>query len=69
MRADDLDKMPNTKSLLADQGATFDNFYVSQAVCCPSRTMILTGLYSHNHHVESNLAPDGGYGIFRDQGH
>ena len=29
--------MPKTKALLEEQGAAFDNFFVSNSICCPSR--------------------------------
>ena len=35
--------MPNVKALLADQGVTFDNSFVSYSLCCPSRATYLTG--------------------------
>jgi len=53
--------MPNVRTLLADQGVTFDNSFVSYALCCPSRATFLTGQYAHNHGVWSNAAPNGGY--------
>jgi arylsulfatase A-like enzyme len=53
--------MPNVKSLIADQGVTFDNSFVSYSLCCPSRATFLTGQYAHNHGVMSNAAPTGGY--------
>ena len=53
--------MPNVKALLADQGVTFDNSFVSYALCCPSRATYLTGQYAHNHGVWGNAAPNGGY--------
>ena len=53
--------MPNVKALLADQGVTFDNSFVSYALCCPSRATYLTGQYAHNHGVMGNAAPNGGY--------
>ncbi len=61
---DDLDfastrKMPQISSLLADQGASFKEAFVSHSVCCPSRSTILTGLYDHNHHVLGNEPPAG----------
>ena len=53
--------MPNVKTLLADQGVTFDNSFVSYPLCCPSRATFLTGQYAHNHGVWGNAAPNGGY--------
>lgn len=53
--------MSNTRSLLADNGTTFSNFYVSFPNCCPSRATYLTGQYAHNHGVKDNLPPDGGF--------
>ena len=53
--------MPNVKALIADQGVTFDNSFVSYSLCCPSRSTFLTGQYAHNHGVWGNAAPNGGY--------
>jgi N-acetylglucosamine-6-sulfatase len=53
--------MPNVKTLLADQGVSFDNSFVSYSLCCPSRSTFLTGQYAHNHGVWANTAPSGGY--------
>jgi N-acetylglucosamine-6-sulfatase len=53
--------MSNVKTLLADQGVTFDNNFVSYSLCCPSRSTFLTGQYTHNHGVWGNAAPNGGY--------
>ena len=70
---DDLDKRllkshlsdyPNIRALTRN-GATFENAFVTNALCCPSRSTFLTGLYSHNHHVMHNAAPDGGAPAFR----
>src|SRR5918997_1127856 len=71
--ADDLDLasaglMPNLRSLLAQEGATFENALVSYPICCPSRATTLTGLYSHNHNVRGNKRPIGGFERFREQG-
>jgi arylsulfatase A-like enzyme len=68
-RYDDLGFMPKTKQLLADNGMSFDNAYVTFSECCPSRSSILTGEYAHNHQVWGNGSPEGGWQKFRDQGH
>jgi arylsulfatase A-like enzyme len=57
--------MKSVKRLLAVQGTSFDNSYVSFALCCPSRATFLTGQYAHNHGVLSNKPPFGGYGRLR----
>ena len=53
--------MPNVRTLLADQGVTFDSSFVSYSLCCPSRATFLTGQYAHNHGVWGNGGPNGGY--------
>jgi N-acetylglucosamine-6-sulfatase len=53
--------MPNVRTLLANEGVTFDNSFVSYSLCCPSRATFLTGQYAHNHGVWSNSGPNGGY--------
>ena len=52
--------MPNVRSLLAAQGTTFANSFVSYSLCCPSRSTVLTGQYAHNHGVMGNAPPLGG---------
>lgn len=56
-----MDTMPNVKALLANQGATFTNFFVPVSLCCPSRMGILRGQYPHNHKIWANEPPDGGF--------
>ena len=53
--------MGNVRTLLADQGVTFDNNFASYPLCCPSRSTYLTGQYAHNHRVLGNAPPNGGY--------
>ena len=60
--------MPNLQQLLGDQGARFENFIVPLSLCCPSRTTMLTGEYTHNHQVLTNSPPDGGYRKFVEEG-
>jgi choline-sulfatase len=44
---------PNLDAL-AEQGIAFDNCYVQNPLCCPSRYSILTGRYPHSHRVRAN---------------
>jgi N-acetylglucosamine-6-sulfatase len=60
--------MPKTKALLADQGTTFDNFFVTYPFCCPSRASILRGQYAHNTHIVGNEPPWGGFEKLRELG-
>jgi N-acetylglucosamine-6-sulfatase len=71
---DDLDSasmqfLPGIAALTSDRGVTFSQFFVSDSLCCPSRTSILCGAYNHNHHVVTNGPPHGGYEHFRELGH
>ncbi len=54
--------MPNVDRLIADQGVSFESFFATYSLCCPSRSTFLTGQYAHNHGVLGNFPPDGGYG-------
>jgi N-acetylglucosamine-6-sulfatase len=54
MRKDDLRYMPKTRALLKDKGVSFENAFVSHALCSPSRATIMRGQYAHNTHVFFN---------------
>ncbi len=68
MRLDDMKHMPKTNSLLAKEGTTFSNAFVSYSTCCPSRASMLRGQYASNHQVLVNDAPKGGFQRFEKRG-
>lgn len=69
MRKDDLTYMPQTRSLLAAKGMSFENAFVSNGLCCPSRATIMRGQYAHNTGVWLNGGPDeGGWRAYRSNG-
>jgi arylsulfatase A-like enzyme len=58
--------MPRVQELLAAQGVTFENSFVTSSICCPSNVTALTGQYTFNHGVLNNILPDGGFQKFVD---
>ena len=65
MSSSELAGMPNVQSLIAGEGTTFNEAYVSFPLCCPSRATMLSGQYMHNHGVRGNLPPNGSWFRFR----
>ena len=59
---------PNLRRL-AEQGTTFENAFVTDPLCCPSRATFLRGQYSHNHQIVGNWWPWGGSKKFQALGH
>jgi len=51
------------------EGVTFANYFVTDSLCCPSRSSIFTGRYPHNTGIFRNVGEDGGYIAFHDRGH
>ncbi|HZC71731.1 MAG TPA: sulfatase [Jatrophihabitans sp.] len=59
--------MPHVQALQS-AGMTFTNYTVTNSLCCPSRSSILTGRYPHNTGVFANEGPNGGFGAFQMHG-
>jgi len=59
--------MPNTLASIAEKGITFNRYYVSYPLCCPSRVSLLTGRYAHNHNDRGNVPPNGGFNGFANR--
>jgi N-acetylglucosamine-6-sulfatase len=67
-RTDTLLSMPSVRRLLVDQGTRFTEAHVHNSLCCPSRSTILTGLYSHDTGVWTNEGQNGGWKVFVKNG-
>ncbi|MBT0769450.1 sulfatase [Kineosporia sp. J2-2] len=51
------------------QGVTFQNYFVTNSLCCPSRSTIFTGKYPHHTGIKTNsLSSGGGYQVFKSKG-
>ncbi len=59
--------MPHVLAL-EREGMSFSNYTVTDSLCCPSRSSILTGDYPHDTGVFTNSPPLGGYAEFRAHG-
>ena len=59
--------MPTVQSQLMNKGIHFTNAFVVNPSCCPSRTTILTGKYSHGTDVYTNKPPHGGFQTFESE--
>jgi len=66
-RWDQLSHMPTVRSQLIGKGVDFANGFVVDPLCCPSRTTILTGKYSHSTGIYWNDPPHGGFQDFRHE--
>jgi arylsulfatase A-like enzyme len=67
-RWDTMQYLPLTNSLLYADSIRFTNAIAAVPLCCPSRSSLFTGLYSHNHGIIDNMTPYGGAQVFRDSG-
>lgn len=52
--ADSLDYMPKLHKILREGGTEFLNYFVTTALCCPSRATIIRGQYCHNTGIWDN---------------
>jgi N-acetylglucosamine-6-sulfatase len=55
--------MPAVRSL-ESRGLSFENYFVSDSLCCPSRSSIFTGNFPHDTGVFTNAGLDGGISAF-----
>jgi N-acetylglucosamine-6-sulfatase len=55
--------MPQVQAL-ETRGLTFDDYFVSDSLCCPSRASIFTGDFPHDTGVFNNVGPQGGFNGF-----
>jgi arylsulfatase A-like enzyme len=55
--------MPAVQALEA-RGMTFNDYFVSDSLCCPSRASIFTGNFPHDTHVFTNSGSHGGMGAW-----
>jgi arylsulfatase A-like enzyme len=63
----DMSLMPfvkNTEALIGEKGATLTNYFITDSLCCPSRSSNLRGQYPHNTKVLTNDFPEGGFRRF-----
>ena len=58
--------MPNLETYVVGRGVRFRQSFVTNSLCCPSRSTYLSGRYSHNHGVLRNNAPYGSVTAFTD---
>jgi N-acetylglucosamine-6-sulfatase len=69
-RWDTLHEMPKVHSELVGEGIRYPQAAVTNGLCCPSRTTILTGQFSHTTGVYTNMANHhGGYPAFHTSGY
>jgi arylsulfatase A-like enzyme len=59
--------MPAVQKLMA-RGMTFSRYFVTDSLCCPSRSSIFTGKYPHDTQVFTNSGTLGGYATFERVG-
>jgi hypothetical protein len=58
--------LPNLQQYVVGRGVRFRQSFVTNSLCCPSRSTYLSGRYLHNHGVLRNNAPYGSVTAFTD---
>jgi N-acetylglucosamine-6-sulfatase len=60
--------MPHVVKMQQD-GVTFANYFVTDSLCCPSRSSIFTGRFPHDTGIFRNTGNDGGFQAFHNRHH
>ena len=60
--------MPHVVKMQKD-GVTFANYFVTDSLCCPSRSSIFTGRFPHDTGIFTNTGKDGGFQAFHNRHH
>ncbi len=58
-RLNSMEYMPNLQKLMVEHGLSMKDFFITTPTCCPSRTTILRGQYTHNHEIFTSSAVNG----------
>src|SRR5947209_2550018 len=59
--------MPHVQALQR-RGVTFSRYFVTDSLCCPSRSAIFTGRFPHDTGIFTNTGSDGGFNAFLTRG-
>jgi arylsulfatase A-like enzyme len=52
---------------MQQEGVTFANYFVTDSLCCPSRSSIFTGRFPHDTGIFRNTGNDGGFAAFHSR--
>jgi len=68
MDVEQLQHLPRIQALMAQQGMSFTQHFVSLSACCPSRAATLRGQFAHNSGIYTNKGDNGGFDKFYADG-